>query len=611
MIRSLALLRLPRTLLLLLLVVRVPGLKAPEDVNAKDTSETLEDWRAGEHVSAAIRHYGSRIRSSNASANDFHHLVSALRFAGRIEESANILKAGMETVPGFATLQNLLLLGSLLRLQDRQDEACEAFQHAILSHPREGKLYLQLAMTMGSSLLSHSSFPPPFSLSRHSLLSVARLCQTATRLSEWTEETRMQSLMLSVALLRTLHDSRAPPLLRRILRMDATAWHRYEQHVMATGEEDDARDEGRGEEELRAQRLLDSTWNDLQHPRDCSKKRKVLFKLEGNIFGLGAQLHLLTLVASYAWRSGRVLVTARNDSWWYAEEGCQRKSFECYFLPITNCSMSLRAERGNFPLLGEHEEEDEIVLATIKSESWLKQQQLHTFVPPSFRSLGLLWWRSQVLWRVSRLQPWVAQELMERRRRLTSRPSPHEEEELTLGVHVRHGDKVWEEAPHVSLASYLEAIRERLKQLRRGRRRGEGSWQGRREVVFLSTDSTKVVQEMRRMAPELDLRVFSEKRNQGVAFSLLVHTHAINVTRYALDALANLHTLADSTALVATFSSNFGRAALELQLSRYFEALRVCEEKEGGHEPDEVVRCAGPHRKSPPLSLDFTWYADP
>jgi len=222
------------------------------------------------------------------------------------------------------------------------------------------------------------------------------------------------------------------------------------------------------------------------------------------------------------------------------------------------------------------------------------------------------------------------QQLEESRRRLTADRS------LALGVHVRHGDKVWEEAPRVALAAYVDAIRERLRQMRGG----GGGARGRETFVFLATDSTKVVQDLRTRAPELDLRVYAERRNEGVAFSLLTHTHAVNVTRYALDALVNLYTLADCSAIVATFSSNFGRVAIELQLSRYFEALKVCEGEESRSEKrrgeklredkemeadkddararareeeelEQVLRCAAPYKGMPPLSLDFPWYADP
>lgn len=39
-------------------------------------------WGTGDNVLAAIDHYGQRIQQRNASAEDFKHLSTALRFAG-------------------------------------------------------------------------------------------------------------------------------------------------------------------------------------------------------------------------------------------------------------------------------------------------------------------------------------------------------------------------------------------------------------------------------------------------------------------------------------------------------------------------------------------------
>ena len=92
-----------------------------------------------------------------------------------------------------------------------------------------------------------------------------------------------------------------------------------------------------------------------------------------------------------------------------------------------------------------------------------------------------------------------------------------------------------------------------------------------------------------------DNRGLSAARNAGMAFSLLAQTHAVDIARYAREALRNLLLLARADALVGTFSSNFGRLAYELQLAA------ASERAVGGGTPALL----------PPASLDFPWCADP
>ena len=55
-----------------------------------------------------------------------------------------------------------------------------------------------------------------------------------------------------------------------------------------------------------------------QTPPSCRSTRAVVIRLENNIFGLGAQIHLISFVASYAFSTGRTLLAADEDAWWYA-----------------------------------------------------------------------------------------------------------------------------------------------------------------------------------------------------------------------------------------------------------------------------------------------------
>jgi hypothetical protein len=98
------------------------------------------------------------------------------------------------------------------------------------------------------------------------------------------------------------------------------------------------------------------------------------------------------------------------------------------------------------------------------------------------------------------------------------------------------------------------------------------------------------------------------------------HTHKVNTTAYALDAITNLLLLQRCGVFVGTFSSNFGRLAYELQLSLSLlssngSALPPGSSSRssggsggGGGDDDGVSSSTNP---LPPVSLDFPWFADP
>ncbi len=85
-------------------------------------------WGTGDNVRAAIDHYGPRIHAAGASADDYKHLATALRFAGRLEECAAVLRRGIAQVPAFATGGNYFLLANVLRAVGRPRDAAGMYQ---------------------------------------------------------------------------------------------------------------------------------------------------------------------------------------------------------------------------------------------------------------------------------------------------------------------------------------------------------------------------------------------------------------------------------------------------------------------------------------------------
>ena len=181
--------------------------------------------------------------------------------------------------------------------------------------------------------------------------------------------------------------------------------------------------------------------------------RAVVFRLENNIFGLGAQVHLLSLVAAYAFGTGRTLVAAEEDEWWYAGDDCVGASYHCYFEPLSPCTVHGKHGVANgldvrkLPLIGEHNEiRDRLVLASIEAEGWLKSSNgYRQSVAPRYAAMGLLWWRTQLISRIFRPREFVQAHARAVANQIQW-PHPWDSVELgrIVGVHVRHGDKVLE-----------------------------------------------------------------------------------------------------------------------------------------------------------------------
>ena len=85
-------------------------------------------WGTADNVRAAIDHYGPRVRAAGASADDYKHLATALRFAGRLEECAAVVRQGIGHVPAFATGANYFLLANVLRAVGRPRDAASMYE---------------------------------------------------------------------------------------------------------------------------------------------------------------------------------------------------------------------------------------------------------------------------------------------------------------------------------------------------------------------------------------------------------------------------------------------------------------------------------------------------
>ena len=553
---------------------------------AQPTSANSRGWGTADNVLAAIDHYGKHVQHNDASADDYKHLSTALRFAGRFQDCAAVMHKGLTQVPAFATGANYFMLANVLRAAGRAHDAVGAYQMAIVVEPLAANYYMQLGMTLqyheieSGDMLLHA------------------LYNTAARISVPGDEVHMQSSLLHVSALLAKaqhlhlphassprgaagagyrahdnHQQLAEGLnrYRRLLGLSHAAWLRwchalalplpasllrtynrpFEQQIQRLHF---AVDTSPHTDSARMHADMDAAFTALQAPRVCSSARAVVFRLESNIFGLGAQIHLLSLVASYAFATRRTLLAAEEDNWWYASDDCPSRSFHCYFQELSHCT--LHGTNGIFPIardiallpqLGQHDEDrDRVVVASIEAEAWLKASGFRHAVPREFATMGLLWWRTQLIQRI--FQP---REFVKAHARAVAQEAAWPEAweaapgqaRHVVGVHVRHGDKVLEEAPRVPLSSYVTAIRaavndiitstkrrdsERLSK-RDGMLQGSGKGDGEEDTgvgdgdsggggagrnggtalapriyVFVATDSAQILSEMAQIAPDLN-----------------------------------------------------------------------------------------------------------
>mmetsp|Transcript_1581 Transcript_1581/g.4781 ORF Transcript_1581/g.4781 Transcript_1581/m.4781 type:complete len:423 (-) Transcript_1581:821-2089(-) len=102
--------------------------------------------------------------------------------------------------------------------------------------------------------------------------------------------------------------------------------------------------------------LQDEEWVQLQltlsqNPKKCKQARFLVIELgrrdgrTGKIgseihgFGFGAQMHVMSVALSYAFRTNRTLIARSRDNWWYTDPAdCPSRSFQCYFEPLSKCT---------------------------------------------------------------------------------------------------------------------------------------------------------------------------------------------------------------------------------------------------------------------------------
>ena len=84
-----------------------------------------------------------------------------------------------------------------------------------------------------------------------------------------------------------------------------------------------------------------SAFDARQQPADCAAAPVLIVELRNMTHGLGSQVHLLSLAASYAEEEGRALLFPDEDEWWFTDaKDCEARAWGCHMKTLSSCSAS-------------------------------------------------------------------------------------------------------------------------------------------------------------------------------------------------------------------------------------------------------------------------------
>ena len=291
----------------------------------------------------------------------------------------------------------------------------------------------------------------------------------------------------------------------------------------------------------------------------CHEQRLLVFRyVNAELSGHGSMFGHLSVALSAAVVTGRTLVVDDSAPWPFAlcrhvpmaEGGCPGGFMTHYFAPLSSCSMAhVSLPLDAIEALREGEQAARVVMVTDDTVLPSFRMRLPRFVSlvPDEHAALLRWFAatsSFVLRPSTHLEQMVS-----RHRTAMSLPGRY------IGMHVRRGHK-WVETAAQPLHSYLQAAQElALKEDTRD--------------VLVATEDAGVIQELAAMNRNASsaLRFHwtdSQRRGlrisipQGIRLGLLTAQEENEVS------LVNLMLLHRCRALVATFSSGYGKRVLEL-----------------------------------------------
>jgi len=206
---------------------------------------------------------------------------------------------------------------------------------------------------------------------------------------------------------------------------------------------------------------------------------------------------------------------------------CTKRSFECYFEPLTSCP----AEN-----ITNHE---------------IQVDPRPHFVPSEYKKHGVFWYRSQLLgffWRLN-AHTRIHIEAVKKKIGFTNR---------SIGIHVRHGDSCSDPRPYTMrkcfpLAIYMqyaESFRQKYNI----------------STIFLATDDSQVISESRQFSNFTIIFVpFDRSRYDSLDFiDEQLEAGTLDPEEEGVSVITDITLLASTDYFIGTFSGNIGRIAYQL-----------------------------------------------
>jgi len=286
-----------------------------------------------------------------------------------------------------------------------------------------------------------------------------------------------------------------------------------------------------------------------QHPETCNG-RFLIWRLGKG--GFGQEVRKLAYQLAIAYAENRTLVLDTSVPWKYTDkELCPEQSFNCYFKPITKCTLEdvLEVHKQNvgadepFPVWDPEGNNDApVVFGNFNTTKW------RFFTPTEYGTLlSLEWFRSELLYYLLQANDYTQNIIPEEKKKLGL---PEDLEKLPfIAMHVRGGDKHTEYRLH-PFQEYLN----------------KAKWfktlYGVKNIFLVSDDSLAIKQATEN--PEGFKIIWStNQRESGGSQEVSEVGHEVMVK-----VLKDVFIASQCQFWIGTLSSNFGDAIWELMVAR-------------------------------------------
>ena len=309
-----------------------------------------------------------------------------------------------------------------------------------------------------------------------------------------------------------------------------------------------------------------------------------------DIPGIGALLHMLASNLGIALSLGRIMLLnpADYDIWSDDPEFCGNvSSFECYFLPLSSCTI-LDALDGEVDVLPAYQPNGQSHQEQIKTIQVLGENGFKGKHPPQFTALlessplrksrYWHWWRAQGTTYIARPSIGTRREILRRREKMFPLADIPK---ATISMHVRHGDKALEVAlmpleDYVHTASLMIDANPRLAARR----------------IFVSTEDPEVIEAAGDLKGQGWDVMYAELERANLPVRELVAR--FGGSNEVLNGLVNLQLAVSCDAWVCTLSSNWCILIDELRSTVAAKASFMYVDIGGGEcPPDRRDNCGG------------------